>query len=51
MVGIKAIKARVRVEIIDSLDDRSLPWKKTSRVMRLIINRGTKIAAILAPGT
>ena len=47
ITGIKAIKAKVRVAIIEILPERD----DISRVMNPKIHRGTKICIKLAPGS
>jgi len=42
-VGIKAIKARVKVAIVAILPERAASWKKIKRVMKPRIQSGMKI--------
>lgn len=50
MTGMNAMKAKVRVAIIEILPESDSYWKKISRVMKPNIQRGTKIWIKLAPG-
>jgi hypothetical protein len=51
ITGIKAIKAKVNVAIIEILPERDDSWKNISRVIKPKIHRGTKICIKLAPGS
>lgn len=50
MVGINAIKARVKVAILAILPERAVSWKKIKRVMKPRIQSGIKICTRLTPG-
>ena len=50
MTGIKAIKAKVSVAIIEILPERENYWKNMSRVIKPRIQSGTNIWIKLAPG-
>jgi hypothetical protein len=50
MVGMKAIKARVRVAIAPIRPERVMSWKKMSRLMKPNTQRGKKMLIKLAPG-
>jgi len=51
ITGIKAIKAKVNVAIIEILPERDDSWKNISRVINPKIQRGTNICIKLAPGS
>ena len=50
MVGIKAMKAKVKVAIEAILPARSLSWKNMSKFMKPTSHKGMKMETKLAPG-
>lgn len=50
MVGMKAMKAKVKVAIAEILPESEVSWKKMSKLMKPKTHSGTKIETKLAPG-
>jgi hypothetical protein len=50
IVGIKAIKANVRVAVAAILPEREGSWKKMAKLMKPSTHKGTKIETKSAPG-
>lgn len=50
MVGIKAIKAKVKVAIAAILPEREGSWKKMAKLMKPSTHKGTNIETKSAPG-
>jgi hypothetical protein len=50
MVGMKAIKASVKVAIAAILPEREGSWKKMAKLMKPRTHKGIKIDIKLAPG-
>lgn len=50
MVGMNAMKARVRVAIVAILVEKTVSWKKTRRLMKPNTQSGMKIDTRFEPG-
>ncbi len=50
MVGMKAMKAKVRVATVEILVEKVVSWKKIRRLIKPSTHKGMKIEIKLAPG-